>query len=115
MLIKMMLDHAHEGERPIVRGLLRHIIVGFGSGFGLGAAGYALILFAMRNNSIEIPFLFVVAACLQLAAIGGLIGAGVFMSRITQRDSERRRDPYKRAPELDQMLDPEKDRPAPRS
>ncbi|MEO0881545.1 MAG: hypothetical protein AAFY34_02320 [Pseudomonadota bacterium] len=112
MPLKMILDHAQEAERPIVSALLRHIIVGFGSGFVLGAIGYALILFSMRDQSIDTPLLFGLLACIFPAAIGGLIATGVFMSRITERDGPNGHRPNHHHSRNDQMLDPAKDRPA---
>lgn len=85
MLIKMVVDHAGLEERPLVRRFLRHLLAGSAIGLLLGACGYAAILLSMGDQSIQIPLLFGLAMLLQAAAVGGLVGAGVFMSRITER------------------------------
>ncbi|MEM8635913.1 MAG: hypothetical protein AAGF33_13135 [Pseudomonadota bacterium] len=114
MPFKMMLDHAQDAERPIVRSLLRHIIVGFGTGFALGAASYAVILFNLRDHNIDIPMLFGLLVCVFPAALGGLIATGIFMSRITQRDGPGGHRPHPHHLHNHQMLDPAKDKPAKR-
>ena len=56
MLFKMILDGSGEDERPIVRGLLKHLIIGFGCGLMVGAVGLFLVLQARitdRSRSDE--------------------------------------------------------------
>ncbi len=85
MIFRMLLDGAGLEERPLVRRFLRHLLGGAGIGLLLGACGYFAILISMDSQSIEIPLLFGLAMLLQAAAVGGLVGSGVFMSRITDR------------------------------
>jgi len=85
MIFKMLLDGAGLEERPLVRSFLRHLLAGAGIGLLLGACGYFAILISMDEQSIEIPLLFGLAMLLQAAAVGGLVGGGIFMSRITDR------------------------------
>ncbi|MEM9668738.1 MAG: hypothetical protein AAF950_07410 [Pseudomonadota bacterium] len=97
MPFKMILDNAEESERPLVRSFLKHIIIGFGSGFLLGAVSYFLILIRLRDQSIEIPAIYGIAACFPLAALGGLISTGIFMSSVIDRESSNTREARERA------------------
>lgn len=85
MIIKMMLDAAVPEEKPLVRSFVKHLIGGFGSGVAVGAFGLALVLFLIGHKEMGIPPLFYLAMMLQMGAMGGLVGAGIFMSRITDR------------------------------
>lgn len=86
MLISMMLKQNSPEQREIVRGFVKHALIGFACGFTFGAVLYALILMAMSGTSIQIPALFALAMLLQAGALGGLVGMGVYMSRISERD-----------------------------
>ena len=88
MLFKMILDGSGEEERPIVRGLLKHLIIGFGCGLLVGAVGLFLVLQALGNMRLDMPIIFVAAMMLQFGPIGGLIGVGIYLSRITERSCE---------------------------
>ena len=88
MIFKMLLEGSGDHERPIVRGLLRHVVAGFAIGVVLGACGFGAILISMGDQSIQIPALFALAMMLQAGALGGFVSAGVFMSRIIDRDHD---------------------------
>jgi hypothetical protein len=85
MLFRMILDGSGEAERPIVRGLLKHLIIGFGCGLLVGAVGLFLVLQALGNMRLDMPIIFVAAMMLQFGPVGGLVGVGVYLSRITDR------------------------------
>ncbi len=88
MLFKMLLETKCPEERAMVRGFIRHGIIGFACGFTLGSVLYALILMAMAGASIEIPILFAFAMLFQAGALGAFVGLGVYMSRVADRDSD---------------------------
>ena len=92
MLFSMMMKQKSPEQREIVRGFVRHLLLGFGGGFGVGAVLYALILMMMSGNSIEIPILFAVAMLCQAGALGGLVGMGVYMSKVTEREPDPETD-----------------------
>ena len=85
MLFKMILDGAKAEERSIARGFLKHIVAGFASGLGLGTLLVAGIFLMFGHLELNVPFVFVAAMLLQFGPIGGLIGAGVYLTRITDR------------------------------
>ena len=85
MLFKMILEGAKAEERSIARGFLKHIVGGFACGLALGAALVAGIFLMFSHLELNVPFVFVAAMLLQFGPIGGLIGAGVYLSRITDR------------------------------
>ena len=80
MLFKMILDGASDDERHIAQGFLRHII-----------AGCALFL-TLGKLDMNIPILFILAMLLQFGPIGGLIGAGVHVTRIADRGDKETDD-----------------------
>lgn len=88
MLFKMLLDSSGEEERPIIRGLLRHLITGFGCGLLVGAVGLFLVLQAFGNLKLDMPIIFIAAMMLQFGPVGGLVGVGIYPSRITDRSRE---------------------------
>ena len=85
MLFKMILDGASDDERHIARGFLRHIIAGFAIGLICGGAMFGALLLTLGNLDLNMPILFVLAILLQFGPIGGLIGAGIHVTRITDR------------------------------
>ena len=87
MLFKMILDGAKDDERPIARGFLKHLVAGIGAGLMLG--GVVLIgLFAVfAKLELHVPAIFLVAAMAQFAPLGGLVGVGIYLSRITDRSA----------------------------
>lgn len=93
MLFKMILDAAGEEERPLVRGFLRHLLAGFGGGLVLGALGLVVILALLGRHEISVPWVFFLAMMLQMGTIGGLVGAGLYMSRKTDRSVDRPKVP----------------------
>tara|TARA_R110000744_G_scaffold170192_1_gene288299 strand:+ start:52 stop:426 length:375 start_codon:yes stop_codon:yes gene_type:complete len=88
MLFKMILDSSGDEERPIVRGFLRHLIAGFAGGLLIGAVGLFLVVTAFGNLNLDIPILFIAAMMLQFGPIGGLVGVGIYLSRITDRSRD---------------------------
>ncbi len=88
MLFKMILDGSGDTERPIVRGFLKHLIAGFAGGLLLGAVGLFLVLVALGNLKLDIPVVFIAAMMLQFGPIGGLVGVGIYLSRITERSRD---------------------------
>lgn len=88
MLFKMILDSSGDEERPIVRGFLKHLIAGFGCGLLFGAVGLFILLLALGNLNLDVPILFIAAMMLQFGPIGGLVGVGVYLSRITDRSRD---------------------------
>lgn len=88
MLFKMILDNSGDAERPIVRGFLKHLIAGFAAGLLVGAVGLFLVLVALGNLKLDIPVIFLAAMLLQFGPIGGLVGVGIYLSRITERSCE---------------------------
>lgn len=85
MLFKMILEGARADERAIARGFLKHIVAGFACGLVLGSALVAGIFLVFRDLDLNVPFVFVAAMLLQFGPIGGLIGAGIHLSRIAER------------------------------
>jgi len=85
MIFKMLLDSAIPEERPMVRSFVKHLLGGFGTGVAIGAFGLTLVLFLIGHKEMGIPPLFYLAMMLQMGAMGGLVGAGIFMSRVTDR------------------------------
>ncbi|MBI1400389.1 hypothetical protein [Hyphomonas sp.] len=87
MLFKMILDAAKDDERAIARGFLKHIVVGIGAGFALGSAVLVALFLIFAKLDLHVPVVFMAAAILQFGPIGGLIGAGIHLSRITDRSA----------------------------
>lgn len=85
MLFRMILDGAKAEERPIARGFLRHIVAGFAAGLALGGLLVAAIFLVFSHLNLDTPLIFIAAMLLQFGPIGGLIGAGFYLSRITER------------------------------
>lgn len=87
MLFKMILDAAKDDERAIARGFLKHIVVGIGAGFALGAVVLVALFLIFAKLELHVPVVFMAAAIMQFGPIGGLIGAGIHLSRITDRSA----------------------------
>ena len=87
MLFKMILDAARDDERAIARGFLRHIVVGIGAGFALGSVVLVALFLIFAKLDLHVPVIFMAAAIVQFGPIGGLIGAGIHLSRITDRSA----------------------------
>lgn len=85
MLFKMILDGASEEERPIARSFLRHIIAGFAIGLACGGILFGLMFLMLGKLDLHVPLLFIAAVVVQFGPIGGLIGAGIHVTRITDR------------------------------
>ncbi len=88
MLFKMILDGAKAEERSIARGFLKHIVAGFACGLTMGSVLVAGIFLMFSHLELNVPLLFVAAMLVQFGPIGGLIGAGVYLSRITDRSRD---------------------------
>jgi len=85
MLFRMMLNSAKDEERPIVRGFLKHIVSGLAAGLAFGSLVLAVLFVIFAKLDLQVPLIFIAAALLQFGPIGGLIGAGVYLSRIAER------------------------------
>jgi hypothetical protein len=88
MLFKMILDNSGEEEKPIVRGFLKHLIIGFGVGLLVGAVGLFFVLLTLSNMKLDMPIIFIAAMMLQFGPIGGLVGIGIYLSRIADRSRD---------------------------
>ena len=88
MLFKMMLDASGKEEKPIVRGLLKHLILGFAAGVAVGALLLVILLLSLHNMDLHMPLIWAFAMMLQCGPVGGLIGVGVYVSRITDRGKD---------------------------
>ncbi len=84
-MFKMILDGAKDHERSIARGFLKHIVVGFAVGLAFGSVVLIGLFIIFARLDLHVPLVFVGAALLQFGPIGGLIGAGVHLSRIAER------------------------------
>ncbi len=85
MLFKMILDGAKESERPIARGFLKHILMGIGGGLAFGSVVLVGLFVIFAHLDLHVPVIFLAAAMLQFGPIGGLVGAGIHLSRIAER------------------------------
>ncbi|MEZ5954574.1 MAG: hypothetical protein R3C13_09755 [Hyphomonas sp.] len=92
MLFKMILDGASDDERHIARGFLKHIVAGFGAGLLFAGVMIALLFLMMGQLDLNVPVIFIAAMLLQFGPIGGLIGAGVYVTRIADRPKTRDED-----------------------
>lgn len=88
MLFKMILDGASEEERPIARGFLKHIVAGFAIGLACGGILFSLMFLMLGKLELHVPLLFIAAVLLQFGPIGGLIGAGIHVTRIADREKD---------------------------
>lgn len=87
MLFKMILDGAKDEERPIARGFLKHVVAGFAGGLAFGGIVLAGLLLTFSKMDLHVPVIFLAAAMLQFGPIGGLVGVGIHLSRITDRSA----------------------------
>lgn len=92
MLFKMILDGASDDERHIAQGFLRHIIAGFAIGLIFGGTMFGALFLTLGKLDMNIPILFILAMLLQFGPIGGLIGAGVHVTRIADRGDKETDD-----------------------
>ena len=88
MLFKMMMDASSHEEKPVVRGFLKHLIFGFSVGVAVGTIMLMCLLLSLKNMDLGMPWIWALAMILQCGPIGGLIGIGVYVSRITTRDED---------------------------
>lgn len=75
-------------DKKISRGFWRHVIIGYAIGMAVAAVIFVLLLFTMSNMELQIPIIFVIAALAQIGTGGGLVGAGIYVSRMTERDDD---------------------------
>jgi hypothetical protein len=87
MLFKMILDGAKDEERAIARGFLKHIVAGIAAGLAFGGLVLVCLFIVFAKLELQVPLIFLVAALLQFGPIGGLIGAAIHLSRISERTS----------------------------
>ena len=92
MLFKMILDGASDEERPIARGFLKHIVAGFAIGLACGGVLFGLMFLMLGKLDLHVPVLFIAAVVVQFGPIGGLIGAGIHVTRITDRGKDEDED-----------------------
>jgi len=88
MIFKMMMDASGEDEKPVVRGFLKHLVLGFAGGVAVGSILLGGMLLSLQNMDLDMPLLWIFAMMLQCGPVGGLIGVGIYLSRVTQRDSD---------------------------
>jgi hypothetical protein len=88
MIFKMMMDASGEDEKPVVRGFLKYLILGFAGGVSVGSVLLAGMLLSLKNMDLDMPLLWIFAMMLQCGPVGGLVGVGIYLSKVTQRDSD---------------------------
>ena len=88
MIFKMMMDASGEDEKPVVRGFLKHLVLGFAGGVAVGSILLGGMLLSLQNMDLDMPLLWIFAMMLQCGPVGGLIGVGIYLSRVTQPDSD---------------------------
>ena len=81
MIFKMMMDASSEDEKPVVRGFLKHLILGFAGGVAVGSVLLGGMLLSLQNMDLDMPLLWIFAMMLQCGPVGGLIGVGVWATR----------------------------------
>ena len=86
MIFKMMMDASGEDEKPVVRGFLKHLVLGFAGGVAVGSILLGGMLLSLQDMDLDMPLLWIFAMMLQCGPVGGLIGVGIYLSRVTQRD-----------------------------
>ena len=89
MIFKMMMEASGDDEKPVVRGFLKHLILGFAGGVAVGSVMLAIMLLSLQKMDLDMPLLWIFAMMLQCGPVGGLIGVGIYMSKVTQRDSNK--------------------------
>ncbi len=89
MIFKMMMEASSEDEKPVVRGFLKHLILGFAGGVAVGSILLGGMLLSLQNMDLDMPLLWIFAMMLQCGPVGGLIGVGVYLSKVTTRDSDK--------------------------
>lgn len=89
MLFRMILESAKDEERAIARGFLKHLIAGFAGGITLGALLVGGIFLMLSHLELNVPLVFIAAMILQFGPVGGLIGVGLYLSRITDRGDDQ--------------------------
>ncbi|WP_291076752.1 hypothetical protein [Hyphomonas sp.] len=89
MVFKMIMDASSEEEKPVVRGFLKHLVLGFAGGVAVGSIMLAILLLSLQGMDLDMPLLWIFAMMLQCGPVGGLIGIGVYLSRVTERDSDK--------------------------
>ena len=72
----------------ISRGFWRYVIIGYAIGMAIGATIFVFVLLAMQKMELQIPIIFVVAALAQIGTGGGLVGAGIYVSKTIDRDDD---------------------------
>lgn len=89
MIFKMIMDASSEEEKPVVRGFLKHLILGFAVGVAVGSALFILLLMSLQGMDLDMPLLWIFAMMLQCGPVGGLVGIGIYLSKVTERDSDK--------------------------
>lgn len=76
------------GDRRLRRRFFRHLVGGFAVGLFLGAVGYLVMLWLLASDPGRIPLAYGLLAMYQAGMVGGLVGAGLFMRRISKSDDD---------------------------
>ncbi|MEO0983847.1 MAG: hypothetical protein AAFX03_14480 [Pseudomonadota bacterium] len=74
-------------ERALKRGFWRHLLAGYAVGVAIAAIGVAIILFSLRGQDMNISWIYILAAFVNLGTIGGFVGVMVFVTRETDRSA----------------------------
>ena len=75
-------------DRRISRGFWRYVLVGYAIGLFIGAIIFVILLMTMSKMELGIPWIFVIAALAQIGTGGGLVGAGIYVSKMIDRDDD---------------------------
>ena len=75
-------------DKKISRGFWRYVLIGYAIGMAIGAVIFVILLFTMSKMELQIPIIFIIAALAQIGTGGGLVGAGIYISRITDRGDD---------------------------
>ena len=75
-------------DRIISRDFWRHVLIGYAAGLAIGAVIFVILLLTMNRMELKIPAIFIIAALAQIGTGGGLVGAGIYMSRVIDRDDD---------------------------
>lgn len=75
-------------DKKISRGFWRYVIIGYAIGMAIGAAIFVFLLFTMNRMELRIPVIFMIAALAQIGTGGGLVGAGIYVSKMIDRDDD---------------------------
>ena len=55
MVFKMIMDASSEEEKPVVRGFLKHLVLGFAGGVAVGSIMLAILLLSLQGMDLDMP------------------------------------------------------------